>query len=30
MLRTELEPIHERLDMVEAENPRGQQDNPNR
>jgi len=31
MLRTELEPIHERLDRVEAETPRGQQqDNPNR
>jgi hypothetical protein len=31
MLRTELEPIHERLDWVEAETPRGQQqDNPNR
>jgi len=31
MLRAELEPIHERLDRVEAETPRGQQqDNPNR
>jgi len=31
MLRTELEPIHERLDRVEVETPRGQQqDNPNR
>ena len=25
MLRAELEPIHERLDMVEVETPRGQQ-----
>jgi len=31
MLRVELEPIHERLDRVEAGTPRGQQqDNPNR
>ena len=31
MLRAELEPIHERLDRVEAGTPRGQQhDNPNR
>jgi hypothetical protein len=30
MLKAELEPIHERLDRVEAETPRGQQDNPNR
>jgi hypothetical protein len=31
MLRAELKPIHERLDRVEAETPRGQQqDNPNR
>lgn len=31
MLRAELEPIHERLDRVETETPRGQQqDNPNR
>jgi len=31
MLRAELEPFHKRLDRVEAETPRGQQqDNPNR
>jgi hypothetical protein len=30
MLRAELEPIHERLDRVEAKTPRGQQENPNR
>jgi hypothetical protein len=31
MLKAELEPIHERLDKIEAETPRGQQqDNPNR
>jgi hypothetical protein len=31
MLRVELEPIHEKLDRVDAGTPRGQQqDNPNR